>query len=161
MDLLMGELESMDVDDENWGAKAIVMQENIEHHIEEEEGDMFRAARQVFDRYELEDLGRRMELRKQSARGSSASLSPPEACRIDRLSRTSRPAPRSRSRAPAPARSPRSRPRRAHARAIPSGMSLSNEDLPGRAARRENLCLTTLGMSTERETSAYPPADGQ
>ena len=50
VDLLMGELESLDVDDETWGAKAKVMKENVEHHIEEEEGDMFRKARQVFDR---------------------------------------------------------------------------------------------------------------
>ncbi len=68
VDVLMGELEAMDVDDENWGAKAIVMKENIEHHIEEEEGEMFKTARQVFDRDELEDLGRRMEQRKRSAR---------------------------------------------------------------------------------------------
>jgi len=67
VDVLMSELEAMDVDDENWGAKAIVMKENIEHHIEEEEGDMFKAARQVFDRDELEKLGRRMEQRKRSA----------------------------------------------------------------------------------------------
>ncbi|HEX5148558.1 MAG TPA: hemerythrin domain-containing protein [Candidatus Limnocylindrales bacterium] len=67
VDVLMGELEAMDVDDENWGAKAVVMKENIEHHIEEEEGEMFTAARQVFDRAELEDLGRRMEQRKRSA----------------------------------------------------------------------------------------------
>ena len=38
------------VDDETWGAKAIVMKENVEHHMEEEEGDMFKKARQVFDR---------------------------------------------------------------------------------------------------------------
>jgi hemerythrin-like domain-containing protein len=67
VDLLMSELEAMDVDDESWGAKAVVMKENIEHHIEEEEGDMFKAARQVFDRDELEELGRRMEQRKRSA----------------------------------------------------------------------------------------------
>ena len=67
VDLLMSELEAMDVDDESWGAKAIVMKENIEHHIEEEEGEMFKTARQVFDRYELEALGRRMEQRKRSA----------------------------------------------------------------------------------------------
>ena len=57
----------MDVSDETWGAKAKVMKENIEHHIEEEEGEMFKAARQVFDRAELEDLGRRMAQRKQEA----------------------------------------------------------------------------------------------
>ena len=67
VDLLMGELESMDVSDERWGAKATVMKENIEHHIEEEEGDMFKKARQVFDRGELEDLGERMAERKMSA----------------------------------------------------------------------------------------------
>jgi hemerythrin-like domain-containing protein len=67
VDLLMGELESLDVSDEIWGAKATVMKENIEHHIEEEEGEMFRQARQVFDAAELDGLGQRMEGRKQSA----------------------------------------------------------------------------------------------
>jgi len=67
VDLLMAELEALDVDDESWGAKANVMKENVEHHMEEEEGDMFKKARQVFDRDELEDLGRRMEARRQSA----------------------------------------------------------------------------------------------
>jgi hemerythrin-like domain-containing protein len=67
VDLLMGELEALDVADETWGAKAVVMKENIEHHIEEEEGEMFRTARQVFEAAELDDLGSRMEARKQSA----------------------------------------------------------------------------------------------
>jgi hypothetical protein len=67
VDLLMGELEAMDVTDERWGAKAVVMKENIEHHIEEEEGEMFAKARQVFDRAELVDLGERMAKRKLSA----------------------------------------------------------------------------------------------
>ena len=67
VDLLMGELEDLDVTDEKWGAKALVMKENIEHHIEEEEGEMFTKARQVFDRQELEDLGSRMADRKESA----------------------------------------------------------------------------------------------
>jgi hemerythrin-like domain-containing protein len=67
VDLLMSELEALDVSDETWGAKATVMKENIEHHIEEEEGEMFRQARQVFDAAELDDLGERMEARKASA----------------------------------------------------------------------------------------------
>ena len=67
VDLLMSELEALDVDDESWGAKAKVMQENVEHHMEEEEGEMFKQARRVFDKAELEDLGRRMEGRRQSA----------------------------------------------------------------------------------------------
>jgi hypothetical protein len=67
VDVLMGELEALDVSDETWGAKAQVMKENIEHHIEEEEGEMFRQARQVFDAAELDDIGGRMEARKVSA----------------------------------------------------------------------------------------------
>jgi hypothetical protein len=67
VDLLMGELESLPVEDESWGAKALVMKENIEHHIEEEEGEMFKTARQVFDRQELDDLGERMQRRKEQA----------------------------------------------------------------------------------------------
>ena len=68
VDLLMSELEALPVDDESWGAKATVMKENIEHHMEEEEGEMFAKARQVFDDDELEDLGERMAERKRSAR---------------------------------------------------------------------------------------------
>lgn len=65
VDEIMGELEATPVTDEMWGAKFTVMKENIEHHIEEEEGDMFKQARQVFDADELEQLGARMaELKK-------------------------------------------------------------------------------------------------
>jgi hemerythrin-like domain-containing protein len=72
VDTLMGELEALSVEDETWGAKAKVMIENIEHHIEEEEGEMFGKARQVFDRDELEQLGRAMEARKTEATAEQA-----------------------------------------------------------------------------------------
>jgi hemerythrin-like domain-containing protein len=67
VDTIMGELEALPVEDETWGAKAKVMKENIEHHIEEEEGEMFDKARQVFDREELETLGDQMARRKEEA----------------------------------------------------------------------------------------------
>ena len=77
VDTLMGELSSLSVEDETWGAKAKVMQENIEHHIEDEEGEMFDKAEQVFNEAELEDLGRRMAERKESAMaGVSESTAP-------------------------------------------------------------------------------------
>jgi hypothetical protein len=60
VDEIMGELGATPVTDETWGAKFLVMKENIEHHIEEEEGEMFKTARQVFDADELEQLGARM-----------------------------------------------------------------------------------------------------
>ena len=67
VDTVMAELEDLPVDDESWGAKAKVMKENVEHHMEEEEGEMFQKARQVFDRDELDELGTRMERRKTEA----------------------------------------------------------------------------------------------
>jgi len=60
VDEIMGELGETDVTDETWAAKFKVMKESIEHHIEEEEGDMFPKARQVFDKDEIEALGNRM-----------------------------------------------------------------------------------------------------
>jgi hemerythrin-like domain-containing protein len=60
VDEIMGELGETDVTDETWAAKFSVMKENIEHHIEEEEGEMFSKARQVFEKDELEALGDRM-----------------------------------------------------------------------------------------------------
>jgi hypothetical protein len=65
VDEIMGELEATDVTDETWGAKFKVMKENIEHHIEEEEGEMFKQARAVVDADELEQLGARMMELKQ------------------------------------------------------------------------------------------------
>ena len=64
VDTIMGEIERTPVEDERWAAKFTVMKENLEHHIEEEEGEMFEHARDVFDRETLEELGRQMKERK-------------------------------------------------------------------------------------------------
>jgi hemerythrin-like domain-containing protein len=65
VDMVMAEIEGVPYEDETWGAKFKVMKENIEHHIEEEENEMFEQARQVFDPDELEALGERMSARKE------------------------------------------------------------------------------------------------
>ena len=65
VDMVMAEIEGVAFDDETWGAKFMVMKENLEHHIEEEEGEMFKLAKQVFDRDELERLGESMAARKE------------------------------------------------------------------------------------------------
>ena len=71
VNILLGELDALPVDDETWGPKAKVMIENIEHHIEEEEGDMFAKARQVFDDQELNELGDVMAERKAELLGTT------------------------------------------------------------------------------------------
>jgi hemerythrin-like domain-containing protein len=65
VDMVMAEIEDVPYDDETWGARFKVMKENIEHHIEEEENEMFKQARHVFEEDELEALGEQMRLRKE------------------------------------------------------------------------------------------------
>ena len=65
VDMVMKEIEGVPFDDERWGAKFTVMKENIEHHIEEEESQMFKQARLVFEEEELRVLGERMAARKE------------------------------------------------------------------------------------------------
>ena len=66
-DLIVAELKEVATDDEQWGAKFKVLKENIEHHIQEEEGEMFRLARGIFSRDELQELGDRMRALKRNA----------------------------------------------------------------------------------------------
>ena len=63
---LLAELDALRKDDESWGTKLKVLKENVEHHVEEEEGEMFKKARKVLSDAELESLGARMERAKES-----------------------------------------------------------------------------------------------
>ena len=60
VDMVLEELENTPVDDEQWGAKFTVAKENIEHHIEEEEGEMFRHIREIFSTDEREAMAAKM-----------------------------------------------------------------------------------------------------
>jgi hemerythrin-like domain-containing protein len=70
---LLRELEAMPVDTEQWAAKCKVLQENVEHHVEEEEGEMFQKARQVLSEDEIDQLGTRMEELKTQLKQQSKS----------------------------------------------------------------------------------------
>lgn len=69
---LLSELESMPVDDERWTAKLTVLKENVEHHVEEEEEEMFKDARKVLSAEQVEELGARMETAKQEQKGAAS-----------------------------------------------------------------------------------------
>ena len=62
--MLLKELEAVPVDTEQWTAKLKVLQENVEHHVEEEEGEMFQKARQVLSEDDIDRLGEQMEEEK-------------------------------------------------------------------------------------------------
>ncbi len=67
-DVLTRELHALAADDERWGAKFKVLKESLEHHIQEEESDMFRKARGIFSREDLRALGAQMTKMKADAR---------------------------------------------------------------------------------------------
>jgi len=70
---LLAELEAEPKDSEEWTAKFTVLKENIEHHVEEEEGEMFKKARRVLSEEEIETLGDRLQKEKQQTRVAAAS----------------------------------------------------------------------------------------
>jgi hemerythrin-like domain-containing protein len=55
----MGTLPEVDPEDERFEAKMTVFQELIEHHVEEEEKEMFKLAKKLGDE-QLEALGEQM-----------------------------------------------------------------------------------------------------
>ena len=69
---LLAELEAGPKDSEEWTAKFTVLKENIEHHVEEEEGEMFKKARQALSEEEIEALGERLQEAKQQGKAASA-----------------------------------------------------------------------------------------
>ena len=61
---MMDELKGLDPTDERYDAKFKVLMENVEHHIEEEEGEMFPEAEEVLGE-RLERIGQQMHQRKE------------------------------------------------------------------------------------------------
>ncbi len=70
--ILLKELAGMGVDSEQWTAKLKVLKESVEHHVEEEEDDMFKGAREVLSKEQLEVLGTRMEAEKKEQKSAAA-----------------------------------------------------------------------------------------
>lgn len=71
--MLLKELDSMPVDTEQWTAKLKVLQENVEHHVEEEEGEMFQKAREVLSEDDINRLGAQMEEMKEQLKSQTKS----------------------------------------------------------------------------------------
>ena len=65
VDMVLPEMETSSLGTDEFSAKAKVLLDLVEHHIEEEEGPMFSKVRQEFSKDELEELGQRMEASKQ------------------------------------------------------------------------------------------------
>jgi hemerythrin superfamily protein len=70
MDLLIQEIGQLKPDDEAFEPKVKVLQENTEHHIEEEEKELFPMVRKIWDVDKREQVGRAMQDTQRSKQGA-------------------------------------------------------------------------------------------
>lgn len=64
VEVLMGEIAALDPSSDEWKAKMTVLIENVKHHAEEEEKEMFPKVRSASDGSNLETLAEQLEARK-------------------------------------------------------------------------------------------------
>jgi hemerythrin superfamily protein len=68
---LVAELSEMKADDEQFDAKVKVLKDLVEHHVEEEEGELMPRARKLLSEDELEAMGAAVESRKDEPRAEA------------------------------------------------------------------------------------------
>src|SRR4030095_16602684 len=66
---LRAELAGLEPDDETFDAKMKVLKDNIEHHVEEEEGELFPKAKKQLSSEALEQIGEQIATRKEELQG--------------------------------------------------------------------------------------------
>jgi hemerythrin-like domain-containing protein len=64
IDDMLGEIQSIDLTSDEWLTTFKEMRRRYEHHIDEEEKDMFPAARKEFSKSKAEELGAKFDRRK-------------------------------------------------------------------------------------------------
>jgi hemerythrin superfamily protein len=64
VDVMMAKAKSARPDSDQFAARAKVLKDLILHHAKEEEKEMFKAAKELFDKDELKTLGAAMQKRK-------------------------------------------------------------------------------------------------
>ena len=74
--MFLRELSNLAADSEKFAPKLQVLMEDIEHHVQEEEGEMFKMVEEQFDEEQLTELGRDLsEMKDQLMKGSSSAAS--------------------------------------------------------------------------------------
>lgn len=75
VDLLLEELTDLSSDDEQWMAKLTVLKEVVQHHVEEEEKEMFKKAGKILDKDRQEEIAERIEEIKAGLKKGSRQMS--------------------------------------------------------------------------------------
>jgi iron-sulfur cluster repair protein YtfE (RIC family) len=73
--IFLRELDSLKTVGEKFEAKLKVLMEDIKHHVQEEEGQMFPLIKEQFDEYTLQTLGNELENEKQKFQKSHTARS--------------------------------------------------------------------------------------
>jgi hemerythrin superfamily protein len=68
VDVLMNEMRDLEPGSDDWVAKMTVLIENVEHHADEEEQEMFPDVREQLGEERLDELGQELEERQRSAK---------------------------------------------------------------------------------------------
>ena len=68
--MFLRELSNLVEDSEKFEPKLKVLMEDIEHHVQEEEGEMFPKVEKAFDAATLDELGKQMAAEKQNFKKS-------------------------------------------------------------------------------------------
>jgi hemerythrin superfamily protein len=67
--ILLAELSELSPDTEEWTAKLSVLKENVEHHVKEEEGEIFPKTKKALSAEELDEMGTRLFEEKEKLLG--------------------------------------------------------------------------------------------
>ena len=72
VEVLMEEIAALSPDDDAWVAKMTVLIENVEHHAEEEEEELFPQLREVFGDERLQRMGEKLQAAKERRQSGAA-----------------------------------------------------------------------------------------
>ncbi|MFN4282702.1 MAG: hemerythrin domain-containing protein [Alphaproteobacteria bacterium] len=72
VDIWVPEIDKLEPTDEIWAAKCKVLKEMLEHHIKEEEDEIFAMVREEFDTAALKTMAERFEALKMQIKNKSA-----------------------------------------------------------------------------------------
>ena len=78
---LLAEMSGAKTPGDEWDAKAKVLRESVEHHVDEEENELFDKADDVLSDEEIETLGERMEAEKARQQGRRPAPAPAQKSR--------------------------------------------------------------------------------
>lgn len=65
---LLGTFKSLAIDDERWKAKVSVLHEVVEHHMKEEEREVFKLVKKAFNKSQLEEMALQFMQHKREGR---------------------------------------------------------------------------------------------